>query len=289
MSWPTIAECYDDIVKDPFLQQLFPEKEWTSIQELPLLDSSWFSIFSEKLFTHIASPAMWGKARIEFLTSNGQKISEGAIPMVILATDGVGEGNVGMVTTFCCHDQSMMEASNALSALHQCDSPEPSVVVVRKYISTPYIPLRVLLFPYLDMSTLSGDTSSAQFPLDWLHLHKIAPLLWHQGGLDLRRGRDGVESVSPFPRGSMAKLRRGALPLLPDFIVGPFIGPSPHQEEGIQMEGGFNFHPAFKLLQDVNQARTQLECVLVQQTQELAQRYDNRQITLSRRHERQRA
>ena len=60
--------------------------------------------------------------------------------MVILIRDGVEEGDLGMVTTFCCHDQVKMEASDALSVLHQCDSPELSVVVVRRYTNTPYIP-----------------------------------------------------------------------------------------------------------------------------------------------------
>ena len=53
--------------------------------------------------------------------------------MVILVTDGVGEGNLGMVTTFCLNDQAKVEASKALSALCQCDLLEPSVVVVRRY------------------------------------------------------------------------------------------------------------------------------------------------------------
>ena len=60
--------------------------------------------------------------------------------MVILVTDGVGEGNLGMVTTFCHHDQSKMQATDALSALHQCKLLEPSVVVVRRYTNTCNIP-----------------------------------------------------------------------------------------------------------------------------------------------------
>ena len=55
---------------------------------------------------------------MEFITSNGQKISGEAILMVILVTSGVGEGNLGMVTTFCHHDQAEMEASHVLSTLH---------------------------------------------------------------------------------------------------------------------------------------------------------------------------
>ena len=54
--------------------------------------------------------------------------------------DGLREGNLGMVTTFCGHDQANVEASEALSALPHCDSPEPSVVVVRRYTNSPDIP-----------------------------------------------------------------------------------------------------------------------------------------------------
>ena len=77
---------------------------------------------------------------MEFVTSNNHKISEEAIPMVILVTDGVGDGNLGMVIIFCCHVQAKMETSDALSVLHQHDMLEPSVVVVRRYTNTPYIP-----------------------------------------------------------------------------------------------------------------------------------------------------
>ena len=49
------------------------------------------------------------------------------------------------------------------------------------------------------------------------------------------------------------------------------------------MEGGSGFHLSFKLLQDANQARAQLECELVQETQELALRYDNKWIRQARR------
>ena len=38
--------------------------------------------------------------------------------MAIMVTDEVGEGNLGMVTTFFCPNQTKMEASDALSALH---------------------------------------------------------------------------------------------------------------------------------------------------------------------------
>ena len=87
---------------------------------------------------------MWGNAKVEFITNNGQKISREVIPMEILVTDGVGEGSLGMVTTFSCHNQAKLEASKALSALHQHASPEPSVVVVRMFAKSP---MGVLWFP----------------------------------------------------------------------------------------------------------------------------------------------
>ena len=60
--------------------------------------------------------------------------------MAILLTDGVIKGDLGMMTTFCSQNQVKMEALGVLDALHQCDSPEPSVFVVRRYTNTPYIP-----------------------------------------------------------------------------------------------------------------------------------------------------
>ena len=41
---------------------------------------------------------MWGKVRIGFITCNIPKISGEATLMVILVTDGVREGTLGMVT-----------------------------------------------------------------------------------------------------------------------------------------------------------------------------------------------
>ena len=71
-----------------------------------------------------------------------QRLKDGGetVPMVILVMDVVVEGNLGMVTTFCCHNQAKMEVSEAVSALCQCKSPEPSVVVVRRYTISLYTP-----------------------------------------------------------------------------------------------------------------------------------------------------
>ena len=111
--------------------------------------------------------------------------------MTILVMDG-GEGNLGMVTTFCYHDQAKVEAFKVISALHQCDSPEPSVVVVRRFTNLPYLPLGHFCLFYLDVITLSRGTSSAQFPLDQVCLCSLLPystievvLAWEEGEEEL--------------------------------------------------------------------------------------------------------
>ena len=144
-----------------------------SVRELPLMGALQFRIILERICAHLASPATWGKAGVEFIANNGQRVSREAVPMAIWVMDGVGEGNLGMVITSCHHDQAKIEASKALSVLHQCNSPQPTVVVVRRYSNSPYLPWGYFSFPYLDVNTLLRGTSSAQFPLDWLCLCRL--------------------------------------------------------------------------------------------------------------------
>ena len=210
---------------------------------------------------------MWEKARMEFITSNSQKISGQTIPNVILVIDGVGDGYLGMVTTFCCHNQAKIEASDALSALYQCDPPDPSVVVVRRYTNTPYILWGSSCLPYLEVSTLSEGTSSTQLPLYWLHLHRLLPFSDTEVVLHWEEGEMGLKVFLHFWEALWQS--SGEEHNLSDLIslLVPSLASNPHQEEGIQMEEGLSFHPALKLLQDVNQARAQLECELAQEIQ----------------------
>ena len=198
--------------------------------------------------------------------------------MVILVTDGLGEGNLGMVTTFCHHDQAKMEASDALSNLYQCDSLEQSVVVVRRYTNTPYIPHGSSCFLYLDVSTLSGGASSMQFSLDWLHLCRLLPYS------DTEVGMEVFSYFQEALRQSSEDEHHLSDPIL--LLVLSSASP-PHQEENTQMEEGSGFHPAIKCFQSTSQAKVQLECELAQETHGLAQRYENWQNKLARKHERQ--
>ena len=58
---------------------------------------------------------------------------------------------------------------------------------------------------------------------------------------------------------------------------------------GTQTEGGLGYHSFFKLLQEVNQARAQLEYELVQETKRLAERCKHKQAKQARRHARWKA
>ena len=72
---------------------------------------------------------------------------------VIHISDGVREVDLGMVTVFCQADQARIEACDALFTVCQCDSSELSMVVVRRYSNTHYIPRGISHALYLDMGT----------------------------------------------------------------------------------------------------------------------------------------
>ena len=176
MLQPNIAKCYDKLFEYPSLLLLFfSEQECSSLQELPMLGALHFRLISDRLFAHIASPNMWGMTRVEFMTDTSLMTSGEATPIVIVITDGVGEVSLGMVMVFCHHDQNKLQASHALSVLCQWDSPEPWLVVVRRYTNTPNIPWGNSQLLYLDVSTLSRGASSTQSPLDHLCLQRLLP------------------------------------------------------------------------------------------------------------------
>ena len=187
--------------------------------------------------------------------------------MAILITNGVGERDLGLVTVFCHPNQAKMEVPDALSALHQFNSSEPSVVVVRRYSNTLYIPWGMIHSLYLDVGTFSGNTTSAQFPLDRLHLCCLLPISRTNVCLPHKVWGEGLETYPHLPEflwdGSEEEHH------LSDPISLLVHPPTPPQlEEDTQVEGGSDchpastqrsgYHPSLKLLQDNTQARAQL-------------------------------
>ena len=146
-----------------------------SLLEFPVIGALQFRLISEEFFTHVASPTIWGKTGVEYVTKTILRLSSKATPMVTLITDGVGKGDLGMVTTFCSCNQVKMEGSEVLATLCQCDPPMPSVFMVKRYTNTTFIPQGTSRLLYLDVSDLPRGTSSTQFPLNHLHLWKQLP------------------------------------------------------------------------------------------------------------------
>ena len=114
---------------------------------------------------------------------------------------------------------------------------------------------------------------------------QIVPLLWHEVVLSWEEGGMRLNMFLHFWEALWQSLEEEHHLSNMILLLVPWLAPHPHQEEGTQMKGGSGFHPALKLLQDVNQARAQLECELVQERQDLAWRYYGRQIKQARRHE----
>ena len=179
--------------------------------------------------------------------------------MAILITDGVGKGDLGMVTTFCSHNQVKMESLEVLATLHQCNSPEPSVFIVWRYTNTPFIPWGISRLLYLNGSDLPGGTSSSQFPLNCLCLQNLLPYSKTKVLLPHGEGEMGYRRY-PFSQEVLWKCSEELCCLSnPVSLSMPSLAPPPHLEEGIHMEGKLGYNPALQYLQDFNQAIAQLK------------------------------
>ena len=114
-------------------------------------------------------------------------------PLAILVTDGVGERKLGMITAFCRSDQVKVKPSDALWNLVQQVSPEPGVVVVKVYTNSSHLLWGSFGSPYLDVTTLLVGTLTTQFPLAWLHLHRLLPYSPTQIVLPYEKEGDGLK------------------------------------------------------------------------------------------------
>ena len=164
---------------DPPLQWLFPEGEWRSAHQLPILGTLQFWIVSEQLFTFLSSPSIWGQARVDVISSSGQKISDEIVPMAVLITNGVEEGSLGMMVTFCHYAQAKVGSLEVISTLCQWESPKQSMVVVRIFTNSPNLLWGSFSLPYLDVTTLPESTLATQFPLELLCLWWLLPTPKH--------------------------------------------------------------------------------------------------------------
>ena len=141
MSQPVVSDCYEELMVDPSLLQCFAKDKLIPVHGLPYLCALCFHIALESLFTCLASPALWGKAGTDFINNASRRVMSIEItPLAILVTDGIGQGKLGMITTFCRTDQVKVEPSDVLSALVWQDSSKPCVLVVKVFTNSPYFP-----------------------------------------------------------------------------------------------------------------------------------------------------
>ena len=194
-----------------------------------------------------------------------------------------------MVTVVCHPNQAKIEACDALSTLCQCDSSVPSMVVVRRYSNTPYIPRGMSCSLYLDVDTLSGGVTSTQFPFSRWHLCQLLPFNRTEVLLPHEEREERLETYVHLPEILWEGSEEGHhLSNLISLSV-PMLVPPLHLEEGTQTkgvsgchpastqtEGGSVYHLSLKFLQDANHARAQKEYELIQEMQELAERYKHK-------------
>ena len=87
MSKPSIARCYDELAEDPSLLGLYLGEECTSPLELPVMGTPWFRLISEKFFTWVSSPTIWGKTSVEYVTETGLRLSGEATPWLLMGLE----------------------------------------------------------------------------------------------------------------------------------------------------------------------------------------------------------
>ena len=162
---------------------------------------------------------------------------------MILITDGVGESDLGMVMVFCHPNQVKIEACDALPALHLLASSDPSMVVVRRYSNTPYIPRVMSHTLYLDMDTFSRGIASAQFPLDRLHLCWLLPFSESEVQQPNEGREEGLKTCPHLPEFLWDRLEEEHHLSNPISLSIPLLAPALLLEECTQTKVGLNSQP----------------------------------------------
>ena len=173
---------------------------------------------------------------------------------------------------------------------HQC----------RRYSNTPYIPRGTSCTLYLDMGTFPGGVASTQIPLGRLHLHQLLLFIKSEVLLPSKVEKEGLKMYPHFSEFLWDMSEEDHHLSNPMSLSIPLPAPAlilevcTHTKGGLyshsactKTEGGLGCHAAstqteglgyqlsLKLLWETNQARTQLECELIQDMQELAERYEH--------------
>ena len=218
---------------------------------------------------------MWGQASVELISDSGWRIRSEIVPMTVLITDGVEGRSLGIVTTFCHHDQA--KDGVICSALHLTPMGLSLTKhsVVRIFANSHYLLWGSSSFLYLDVTTLSSGALTAQFPLDqlclwqWLSYSPTLVILLHEA-------EDKELKFYPIHQEMLWESSEEDLHLSdPILLLGP---PSPffiHQEESSGTEEGPSLSLALVQLQSMTWVRAQLEQELAHEWEGLVRRYED--------------
>ena len=223
MSWLMISKCYEEILADPSLLWLFLEEEWRSIHELPFLGTLWFLDCIGETFCSFDIPITVGKAGVEFITSNGQKISSEIIPMAVLVTDGVEEGSLGMVTTFCSPwpgKGGALRSALHLSPVRLTQTEHSGGEDIHQFTLPP---MGVFQLPLSGCNHSFSGHVNHPIPTGLAAPMQAAPLFIHSGHPAMWEGWRGAKSLS-IPLGSIVgKLQGGPPPVRSCAAVSPSL------------------------------------------------------------------
>ena len=151
------------------------------------------------------------------------------------------------------------------------------------------------------MDALPRGIASAQFPLDRLCLHQLLQFSETEVLLPTEVGGEGLKMYPHLPEFLWDSLEEDHCLSGPISLLILLPTPTSLLEVCTQTEGGLDshpactqtegwldchppgtqteglgYHPSSKLLWEVNQARAQLECELIQETQELAEKCEHK-------------
>ena len=205
-------------------------------------------------------------------------------PLAILAMDGVGEGKLGMITTFCRSDQVKVEHSDALLTLVQWDSPVPGVVVVKAFTNSPHLSWGCFGSPYLDITTLSAGTLTTQFPLALLHLFRLLPYSPTQVVLPWEKEGGGLQ-IYPILVETLWESSEEEHHLSPFYHCQSLSSPLVPIDTSAQTEEVLSFSLALRQLQEATQAKAQLEWWLALKVEGLTKNYEDQQFRMVQKQE----
>ena len=272
----TIAGCYEKLLTDPSLLQLFSEDEWTSIHELPHMGTLCFHVMSEWLFAQVTSSVTWGQAGVEFISSSSrQTVSEEITPMVILVTEGISEGNLGLMTVYCQSDQKRVDLSDALSTLVRWDYANPVMVAVKVFTNMPFFLWGSSGYPYFHVTTPYVGTTTALFPLAHLQLCRLLPYSSTQVILPWENEVDEPKVLPIIKEMLWDSPEDGHHLCTPVHLSVPTISTQSNREASSQTKEMLGLSPSLRQLQPVTQAKVQLEWELPLKGERLAKDYDD--------------